>query len=101
MFELPFSAQMRADHKHMNGRQMESSPNNWTFRVPDLNALYSMPYDESVERWRAICAIDKLGHIIDLAGVRQSEIESVLEVGCGTGDVLKQLKITNFGSRLA
>jgi ubiquinone/menaquinone biosynthesis C-methylase UbiE len=82
---------------------MESSPkdaNVGMFRVPDLIANYSEPYDASMLRWREIGAIDKSGHIRSLLGSWQSAIDSVLEVGCGTGAVLGQLKSANLGKRL-
>src|ERR1700736_4075321 len=70
------------------------------FGVPDLTALYSTPYDASIEGWRESGAIDKGAHILDLASSWRSDIDSVLEVGCGTGAVLRQIKSANFGRRL-
>jgi ubiquinone/menaquinone biosynthesis C-methylase UbiE len=72
---------------------------NRNFTLPDLTALYSKPYDEAVERWRAIGAIDKAAHILEMARDYKGEIESVLEVGCGTGAVMQNLRMSCFGSR--
>jgi SAM-dependent methyltransferase len=76
-------------------------PTSGAFRIPDLTALYSKPYDASMERWRQIGAVDKARHILDMVGARQSNVESILEVGCGTGAILLQFKLANFGTRLA
>jgi hypothetical protein len=40
--------------------------NKQNFTLPDLVALYSKPYDEAMERWRAIGAIDKAAHILEM-----------------------------------
>jgi SAM-dependent methyltransferase len=69
------------------------------FTLPDLVALYSEPYDEAMDRWRAIGAIDKASHILEMTRDHKGKIESVLEVGCGTGAVLQNLRMSGFGSR--
>jgi SAM-dependent methyltransferase len=73
--------------------------NKQNFTLPDLVALYSKPYDEAMERWRAIGAIDKAAHILEMTRDYKGEIESVLEVGCGTGAVLQNLKMYGFRPR--
>jgi SAM-dependent methyltransferase len=62
-------------------------------REPAEAALYA--------RWRALGAIGKADHVIDLctrAGVRPA---STLEVGCGDGALLSELHRRGFGGRLS
>src|ERR1700744_2068440 len=68
------------------------------FRVPDLRELYSQKYDEKMTQWRAICAVEKAGNIESIVGNKRSSIESVLDVGCGTGAVLEQLAAKKVGT---
>lgn len=73
----------------------------WNFQVPDLIALYSEPYTTTTDHWRDLCAIDKAAHITDLSKNFVDSIDTVLEVGCGTGAVLRRLQALGFGTRLA
>lgn len=69
------------------------------FVIPDLVRLYSESYDDKMLKWRAIGAEEKSRNIETItAGVAQS-INSVLEVGCGTGAVLKKLSADGLGSQ--
>jgi SAM-dependent methyltransferase len=60
------------------------------------NAHYVGAYTGSAIAWRKIGAIDKVDHIERLLG--GTEAGQVLEVGCGTGSVLAQLKERGIGS---
>ena len=68
-----------------------------TFRLPDLHALYDTPLDARTLSWRAKGADDKAQNLEKLTrGVRET-ITSVLEVGCGTGDVLSRIMTSGLG----
>ena len=67
------------------------------FHCPDLRALYSEKYDERMIRWREICADEKSSNIEFLVGKFRSEIQHVLDVGCGTGAVLERLAEKRIG----
>jgi SAM-dependent methyltransferase len=67
------------------------------FHCPDLRALYSEKYDERMIRWRKICADEKSSNIEFLVGKFRSEIQHVLDVGCGTGAVLERLAEKRIG----
>lgn len=60
-------------------------------KPPPHNAHYEGSYDERMLEWRRLGAIDKSENIVSLLGARASEINSVLDVGCGTGAVLVEL----------
>jgi|GEM_PF-5568864 len=63
------------------------------FEIPSLNELYSQRYDESMNEWRRLGSLDKANNIkrmLDSPGIEFSP-STVLEVGAGTGDVLKSL----------
>jgi ubiquinone/menaquinone biosynthesis C-methylase UbiE len=69
------------------------------FIAPDLERLYSESYDERMVQWRLLGAEDKTRNIKTItAGIGRS-ITSVLEVGCGTGAVLRNLAACNFASQ--
>jgi len=77
--------------------------------VPDaaqLARFYDAAYSEGGDaaqrhsRWRALGAVAKAGHVIELcarAGIRPA---STLEVGCGDGALLCELAARGFGGRL-
>ncbi|KMO27630.1 SAM-dependent methyltransferase [Methylobacterium variabile] len=67
------------------------------FQTTELNAHYDAVYDATERRWREICALDKANHIVALLGERASQVGSVLEVGCGTGDVVARLSKLGLG----
>ncbi len=71
-----------------------------TFQIPDLRALYSSAYSDSEARWRELGAIDKAAHLLELTEPHREGIRSVLEVGCGTGAVLRQLQRAGRGLEL-
>ncbi len=61
------------------------------FTIPDLGELYSRDYDERMVRWRNLGAIDKSRNIIKMTSDVPKPLKSVLEVGAGTGAVLREL----------
>jgi len=70
------------------------------FTIPDLGELYSKTYDERMTRWRTICAADKSRNILKMTAEIIKPIPSILEVGCGTGAVLRELASSDVGSTL-
>jgi SAM-dependent methyltransferase len=70
------------------------------FKVPDLDELYSRSYDESMNRWRTLGAIDKARNLSQITGDVPKPVRRVLEVGCGNGAVLRELAAEGFGSDL-
>ena len=79
----------------VSGRQQGPSG---FFRCPDLKELYSREYDDKMNRWRAVCAIDKADNIASMLDGLSSSVGNVLEVGCGTGVVLEQFAARKIGS---
>ncbi len=67
------------------------------FQTTEHNAHYDKVYADTERRWRQVCAIDKADHIAALLGPRAAGIETILEVGCGTGDVLASLSARGVG----
>lgn len=67
------------------------------FHLIPHNAHYEGQYSEHEMKWRRICAIDKANNLQFLLG--DTRIETVLEVGCGTGAVLSELRRKAVGSR--
>lgn len=67
------------------------------FQVPAYNAHYEGSYDERSLLWRRLGAADKANNIARLLGDRRPE--EVLEVGCGTGAVMAELRRRGIGSR--
>lgn len=68
------------------------------FRVGEHNAHYEGAYDARMLRWRQLGAADKAANLASLLGSKAASIGSVLEVGCGTGDVLAAVKALGIGS---
>jgi SAM-dependent methyltransferase len=66
------------------------------FNPPAFNKHYEGSYDAAAIEWRRICAIDKASNIHTLLGSEQ--VESVLEIGCGTGAVLSELRNRGIGT---
>lgn len=69
----------------------------FSFEVPDLLDLYSRPYDPEMIQWRLLGASDKADHIEAMCRSLDEPIETVLEVGCGTGAVLEQMAARRVG----
>ena len=67
------------------------------FHAGELNKHYDGEYSEDMMRWRQIGASDKTANIASLIGSHANDILSVLEVGCGTGAVLANLKSLGVG----
>jgi SAM-dependent methyltransferase len=77
--------------------------------VPDaaqLARFYDAAYSEAGDaaqrysRWRALGAVAKAGHVIELCARAGIEPASTLEVGCGDGALLCELSARGFGGRL-
>jgi SAM-dependent methyltransferase len=68
------------------------------FVNPPHNAHYEGEYSERMIRWRAVCAVDKAANLAALLGDRARGIETVLEVGCGTGAVLLEVARRGIGT---
>ncbi len=60
---------------------------------PALAALYA--------RWRALGAVGKADHVLELCARGNVRPQSTLEVGCGDGALLSELHRRNFGARLS
>ena len=67
------------------------------FSIKPLNKHYEGSYDDSQIEWRQIAAVDKVNNIQRLLGSRT--VESVIEVGCGTGSVLAELASRKIGQQ--
>lgn len=67
------------------------------FKVPDLNELYSRPYGDEMREWREIGAMGKADDIAEMTKPIRGNINRVLEVGCGTGSVLRRVKAAGIG----
>lgn len=68
------------------------------FRLPSLQELYSRPYDEHMSEWRRLGAIDKACNIEVLLKRNNLSVDRILEIGAGTGDVLRELARRNVGN---
>jgi SAM-dependent methyltransferase len=66
------------------------------FETPRFNKHYEGAYSEKDIDWRRICAIDKASNIQAL--LRTEKVQSILEVGCGTGAVLSELVKRGIGT---
>lgn len=65
-------------------------------RAPPHNAHYEGDYSEEAMRWRRVCGADKAENLTSILG--NEPVETVLEVGCGTGCVLAELRKKGIGS---
>jgi predicted TPR repeat methyltransferase len=65
------------------------------FTIKPLNKHYEGAYDESQIEWRKVAAVDKVDNLERLLGSRR--VETVLEVGCGTGSVLAEIAARKIG----
>lgn len=65
------------------------------FKVLPHNLHYEGSHDEREFVWRQICALDKADNIQSL--LAGDTVDSVLEVGCGTGAVLVELARRKVG----
>jgi SAM-dependent methyltransferase len=68
------------------------------FRVPEYNQHYEGHYEERALHWRRLGAADKARNLAQLLGTHR--VDSVLEVGCGTGAVLTAVAQSGVGERL-
>lgn len=66
------------------------------FQAPRFNEHYEGPYTDKGFAWRRVCAIDKVSNIQAL--LRTEEVQSVLEIGCGTGALLAELAERGIGT---
>lgn len=62
-----------------------------------MNAHYEGSYGAAEMEWRRICAVEKASNLKALLGGRRASVGSVLEVGCGTGAVLHEVKRAEIG----
>jgi SAM-dependent methyltransferase len=75
--------------------------------VEDLISFYESGYSLSAEeaaryaRWRALGAVGKARRTIDLCAQAGLEPRSTLDVGCGDGALLCELRRRGFGGRLS
>jgi SAM-dependent methyltransferase len=69
--------------------------NHQPFHVGAYNAHYEGRYDERGLLWRRLGAVDKANHVRELLG--ENSVDSVLEVGCGTGALLAALRDRSVG----
>jgi SAM-dependent methyltransferase len=66
------------------------------FKVSPFNQHHQGEYSDRDIEWRRVCAIDKVSNILALLGGQQ--VQSVLEVGCGTGAVLAEVRQRGIGT---
>jgi SAM-dependent methyltransferase len=66
------------------------------FNAPKFNQHYDGAYSDEEIEWRRICALDKVSNIQALLSAKK--VESVLEIGCGTGAVLAELRKRGVGT---
>ena len=71
------------------------------FQVPKLNSHYDLVYDADELAWYRLGAKGKAKNIKALLADRQSEVSSVLDVGCGSGAVLLALRGHGIGQSLS
>jgi len=63
----------------------------------NLQAKYNSFYDQNIEQWRKLGAIQKVDNIIELC--KGLEIKKILDVGAGDGSILKLLDERAFGKQ--
>lgn len=69
------------------------------FKVPVYNQHYEGAYDKRMLDWRRLGAQDKANNIANVLRANgANQIETVLEVGCGTGAVLLAVKERKVGT---
>ena len=67
--------------------------------APQHNFHYEGEYPEREIRWRSLCALDKVANLkATMAAAGAGETPGVLEVGCGTGAVLLEVKRAGIGA---
>jgi SAM-dependent methyltransferase len=66
------------------------------FNPPPFNKHYEGSYTAKGVEWRRICAIDKAANIKALLGTER--VETVLDIGCGTGSVLSEIRKCGIGT---
>ncbi len=66
------------------------------FETHQFNQHYEGVYTDKAIEWRRICSLDKASNIQSLVGAEK--VESILEVGCGTGAVLSELRKRGVGT---
>ena len=66
------------------------------FKISEHNEHYEGVYEPRMMEWRRLGAVDKVRNIQALLGKRA--VSSILEVGCGTGDLLVELARRGIGS---
>jgi SAM-dependent methyltransferase len=66
------------------------------FSPPEFNKHYEGSYNDQAVEWRRICAADKASNIRSL--LASERVESVLEIGCGTGAVLSEVRKRGIGT---
>jgi len=66
------------------------------FETPQFNLHYEGTYSDKEIDWRRVCAIDKVANIQAL--LRTDKVQSILEVGCGTGAILAELVKRGIGT---
>jgi SAM-dependent methyltransferase len=73
----------------------------------DLSSFYDRAYSrhgeegERLARWRALSAVGKADHVMELGARLGLAPERVLEVGCGDGALLAELADRRFAAKLA
>jgi SAM-dependent methyltransferase len=67
--------------------------------APPYNSHYEGEYTDRMLRWRSLCALDKAANLeAALTQAGAGTVSRVLEVGCGTGAVLYEVKRRGIGT---
>jgi SAM-dependent methyltransferase len=61
---------------------------------------HSGPEADTYARWRALSAVGKADHVIELCRTAEVDPHATLDVGCGDGALLAELARRGFGGRL-